>query len=729
MSEVVIDSKARQATQRELNLPSQAITAVLTMLGEGNTVPFIARYRKERTGSLDEVQIRAIEAEYQRVIALNKRKEDVTQTIEEQGKLTAELAAAIAHAAKIQQVEDLYLPYKQKRKSKATVARAAGLSPLAAAIKLQSNLSEVQWQQEAAKFVNDELDLPTTEEVWQGVHEILAEEIGDEADFRDWTRRYIQSEGHLVATVKDEEADTKGVYRNYYNFDEPLSKLVSHRVLAINRAEKENVLKVSIAVNSDNLLKRIETRVNLHRNPFASEQMNDAVQDAYKRFIGPAIEREIRASLKESADAQAISVFGENLKNLLLQPPLKGKVVLGFDPAYRTGCKLAIVDGTGKFLAKLVIYPHKPANAKLREQAMPIFIDFLEKYQVEMIAIGNGTASRESEQFVSAAIKQLSRPVYYVIVNEAGASVYSASDNARAEFPDLHVEERSAVSIARRLQDPLAELLKIDPQAVGVGQYQHDVSQKALTEQLDIVVEDVVNHVGVNLNTASVDLLQHISGLSTTISQNIVAYRNENGQFDQRKQLQKVPRLGPKTYQQAIGFLRIIDGKEPLDNTDIHPESYQIAGKLLAKLDLTKADLGTPELQSLSKLLNVEQLASEWDVGVATLKDIIEGLRKPGRDLRDNVAAPLLRQDVLSIEDLQPEMILQGTVRNVVDFGAFVDIGIKHDGLVHISELADHFVKNASAEVAVGDIVKVRILSVDLDRERVQLSMRGVSDD
>lgn len=729
MSEVVIDPQAQQATQQQLQMKPQAVTAVLTMLAEGNTVPFIARYRKERTGSLDEVQIRAIESEYQRVLTLNKRKADVTQTIDEQGKLTPALAAAIADADKIQQVEDLYLPYKQKRKSKATIARAAGLAPLATAIKSQKSLSTAQWQHEAEQYLNAEQNLPTTEEVWQGVHEILADEIGDDANFREWTRRFIQQHGHLVSTLKNEEADVKGVYRDYYEFDEPLEKLVSHRVLAINRAEKEEVLRVNLQVDPETLLKRIDARVNHHRNPFAAEKVTAAVQDAYKRFIGPAIEREIRGNLKEQADAQAISVFGENLKHLLLQQPLKGKVVLGFDPAYRTGCKLAVVDGTGKFLDKLVIYPHKPAAQKLREQAMPTFLDFIEKYQVEMIAIGNGTASRESEQFVAAAIKQLSRPVYYVIVNEAGASVYSASDNARAEFPDLHVEERSAVSIARRLQDPLAELLKIDPQAVGVGQYQHDVSQKALTEQLDIVVEDVVNHVGVNLNTASVDLLQHISGLSTTISQNIVAYRNENGRFTKRAQLQKVPRLGPKTYQQAIGFLRIIDGDEPLDNTDIHPESYAVAKKILAQLNLKKTDLGTPELQTAVKQLSIESLAAEWQVGVATLTDIIDGICRPGRDLRDNVPAPLLRQDVLSIEDLKPEMILQGTVRNVVDFGAFVDIGVKHDGLVHISELADHFVRNASAEVAVGDIVKVRILSVDLQRERVQLSMRGVSDD
>ncbi|WP_125607480.1 Tex family protein [Lapidilactobacillus bayanensis] len=729
MSDVNIDQVAKQATQRNLELKPQAITAVLTMLAEGNTVPFIARYRKERTGSLDEVQIRQIETEYQRVLALNKRKEEVIRAIDEQGKLTSDLNKAIVQADKLQKVEDLYLPYKQKRKSKATVARAAGLEPLAVKIKLQPALTESQWQQEAEKLLNPEADINDTEAVWQGVHEILADEISDEADFRDWTRRFVQQHGHFVTKLKDEDNDPKGVYQLYYDFDEPLAKLVPHRVLAINRAEKEDVIKASIQTDATDLLKRIDRRVNLHRNDYATVQITAAVDDAYKRFIGPAIEREIRANLKEVADDHAIKVFGENLRNLLLQPPLKGKVVLGFDPAYRTGCKLAIVDATGKFLDKLVIYPHKPASEKQRQQALPQFIDFLEQYQVEMIAIGNGTASRESEQFVAEAIKQITRPVYYVIVNEAGASVYSASDNARAEFPDLHVEERSAVSIARRLQDPLAELLKIDPRSVGVGQYQHDVSQKSLGEQLDIVVENVVNNVGVNLNTASLDLLQHISGLSATISANIVKYRNENGTFKNRAQLQKVPRLGPKTYQQAIGFLRIIAGSEPLDNTDIHPESYQIAEQILQKLHLTKTDLGTPELQTLAKLLNVEQLAEQDAVGEATIKDIIAGLCKPGRDLRDNVPAPLLRQDVLSIDDLKAGMILQGTVRNVVDFGAFVDIGVKHDGLVHVSQLADRFVKNPSAIVSVGDIVKVRILSIDLERERVQLSMKDINDD
>lgn len=729
MTETNLDAQALKQTQQQLNYHPHDVTAVLTMLAEGNTVPFIARYRKERTGSLDEVQIREIEAEFNRITVLNKRKDDVIRTISEQGKLTAELQQKITAAPKLQLVEDLYLPYKQKRKSKATVARANGLAPLAAAIREQPNRSDSQWEQAATALVDPAKDLPTTAEVWQGVHEILADEISDEAIFREWTRAFLRKQAHLQTEVKDKDADEKGVYQLYYEFDEPIARLAPHQTLAINRAEKEGVIKTSWLVDTTSLLQRIERRVSSNRNQFAAAKMSLAVADAYKRFIGPAIERELRAELKATADQQAIAVFGENLRHLLLQPPLRGKVVLGFDPAYRTGCKLAVVDGTGKFLDKLVIYPHKPASPKQREQAPQQFLNFLERYQVTMIAIGNGTASRESEQFVAETIKRSPRDIYYVIVNEAGASVYSASDNARAEFPNLHVEERSAVSIARRLQDPLAELLKIDPEAVGVGQYQHDVSQKDLSAQLDIVVENVVNNVGVNLNTASVDLLQHISGLSATISANIVAYRNEHGQFASRHDLQKVPRLGPKTYQQAVGFLRIIAGAEPLDNTDIHPESYPAANAILAKVHLTKADLGTPDLQMMVKLLDLDRLSHELGIGKSTLQDIIKGLTKPGRDLRDNVPAPLLRQDVLSIEDLKPGMVLQGTVRNVVDFGAFVDIGVKHDGLVHISQLADHFVKNASNEVAVGDIVKVKILDVDLQRERVQLTMKGVPRD
>nr|WP_125596990.1 Tex family protein [Lapidilactobacillus achengensis] len=716
-------------TQAALSYKPAAVATVLTMLNEGNTVPFIARYRKEWTGSLDEVQIREIEATFNRAEALLARKDDVLRVITEQGKLTPALKRALEKADKLQQVEDLYLPFKQKRKSKATVARAQGLVPLAEEIKQQLDLSPEQWQSKALPYCDSQKGLPDVTAVWSGVHEILADELGDLATWRQWARDYTLRHGTLTAEVKDEAADEKGVYRLYYDFTQPLTKLAAHQILAINRAENEGVLRVAINVDSEPILARFSQEADSRRNYFASEQMKDATVGAYRRFIRPAIAREFRTNQKESAGAQAINVFGENLRHLLLQPPLKGKVVLGFDPAYRTGCKLAVVDGTGKFLDKLVIYPHKPASQQQRAAAGPAFLDFLEKYQVTMIAIGNGTASRESEQFVAETIKHSPREIYYVIVNEAGASVYSASDTARAEFPELHVEERSAVSIARRLQDPLAELLKIDPSAVGVGQYQHDVSQKALGERLDTVVEDVVNSVGVNLNTASVDLLRRVSGLSTMLSTYIVAYRNEHGRFTSRAELQKVPRLGPKVYQQAVGFLRIIGGTEPLDNTDIHPESYAVAEQLLARVHLTKADLGSDKMRKATKSLNFLQLSKEYQVGRSTLQDIVKGLITPGRDLRDDVPAPLLRQDVMAIEDLRPGMILQGTIRNVVDFGAFVDIGVKHDGFVHISQLADYFVQNPSSEVAVGDIVKVKILEVDLDRDRISLTMRGLPRD
>ncbi|WP_461219073.1 Tex family protein [Lapidilactobacillus salsurivasis] len=716
-------------TQAALSYKPAAVATVLTMLNEGNTVPFIARYRKEWTGSLDEVQIREIEATFNRAERLLARRDEVLRSISEQGKLTPALKKALEKANKLQQVEDLYLPFKQKRKSKATVARAQGLAPLAEKIKKQLDLSPEQWQSKAKPYCDPQNGLPDVTAVWSGVHEILADEFGDLATWRQWARNYILTTGSLTAEVKDETADPKGVYRLYYDFTKPLTKVAAHQILAINRGENEGVLRVGINVDSEYILAHFMQLADSRKNYFASEQIKDATVGAYQRFIRPALAREVRGNQKESAGTQAINVFGENLRHLLLQPPLKGKVVLGFDPAYRTGCKLAVVDSTGKFLDKLVIYPHKPASQQQRAAAGPAFLDFLEKYQVTMIAIGNGTASRESEQFVAETIKQSPREIYYVIVNEAGASVYSASDTARAEFPELHVEERSAVSIARRLQDPLAELLKIDPSSVGVGQYQHDVSQKALGERLDTVVEDVVNSVGVNLNTASVDLLRRVSGLSTMLSTYIVAYRNEHGRFNSRAELRNVPRMGPKVYQQAVGFLRISGGTEPLDNTDIHPESYAVAEQILARVHLTKADLGSDKLRHATKSLNVARLSEKYQIGRSTLQDIIKGLTTPGRDLRDDVPAPLLRQDVMAIEDLRPEMILQGTVRNVVDFGAFVDIGVKRDGFVHISQLADHLVNNPSSEVAVGDIVKVKILEVDLERDRISLTMQGLPRD
>ncbi|WP_367295329.1 Tex family protein [Levilactobacillus yonginensis] len=698
------------------------IQAVLTLLDEGNTVPFIARYRKERTGSLDEVAIRDIEDEAHRLMKLNQRRQDVLKLIAEQGKLTPQLRQSLVHATVLQQVEDLYLPYKQKRRTKGTIARENGLAPLAEWL-LHFPASGLAAK--AQGYVDPRKELPDVASVWAGVHEILAETFSEQAAFREWIRRYTWQHGELTSKLKRGATDEQQVYATYYDFSQPLKQLPPYRVLAINRAEREKVLSVSVNVDSASILQYGHFRlIGQHQGP-AVAKVAAAFADAYKRFLGPAIERELRRQLTEKADDHAIQVFGNNLYHLLMQAPLKGKVVMGFDPAYRTGCKLAIMDANGRFLAKQVIYPHKPASGKQRTAAGPEFKRLLETYHVEMIAIGNGTASRESEEFVSEILKTLDHPVYYVLVNEAGASVYSASANARAEFADFHVEERSAVSIGRRLQDPLAELIKIDPKAVGVGQYQHDVPEKALDEQLDRVVETAVNQVGVNVNTASPELLTHISGLTATTAKNVVAYRNENGAFTSRQALKKVPRLGPKAYQQAVGFLRIIDGTDPLDNTDIHPESYTVARKLLNGVTATLSDVGTAKLQQKLAQLNRQQWSTQLDVGTATLTDIIDGLSKPGRDLRDTMPAPLLRQDVLTMADLKPGMELQGTVRNVVDFGAFVDIGVKQDGLVHISQLADHYVGDPSTVVTIGDVVTVWVLTVDENRQRIQLTMRA----
>lgn len=709
--------------QKELTeyRPNQ-LTTVLTLLSEGNTVPFIARYRKEMTGSLDEVQIREIEERYTYLGNLEKRKEEVLRLIEEQGKLTKELAKSIQKATKMQQVEDLYRPYKQKRRTKATIAKEKGLEPLAdwlLSFPVQADVTA-----EAEQYVDSEKEVDSAETALLGAHEIIAERVSDEPKFRTWIRDFTFKHGQYVSTVKDEEKDEKSVYEMYYDFSEPVSKMVSHRVLATNRGEKEDILKVALLVEEEKIAAYLERQLigNNKQSPTAA-YVETAYLDSYKRFIGPAIEREIRNELTEKADEQAITIFGENLRNLLLQPPLKGKVVLGFDPAYRTGCKMAIVDATGKVLAIQVIYPHKPASGEKRAAAGPAFNKLIEEYQVEMVAIGNGTASRESELFVAEQLKQIKRDVFYVIVNEAGASVYSASDVARAEFPDLQVEERSAISIARRLQDPLAELVKIDPKAVGVGQYQHDVSQKRLAEQLDFVVETAVNQVGVNVNTASPQLLQHISGLNKTTAQNLMTYRDENGAFTARNQVKKVPRLGPKAYEQAIGFLRIPNGKNILDNTGIHPESYDVAKAILEKANVKLAELGTTEAAQGLKGLSLAQLETELAVGSETLKDIVAALVQPGRDMRDEMPAPLLRKDVLSMEDLKSGMELQGTVRNVIDFGAFVDIGVKQDGLVHISKLSSKFVKHPTDIVAVGDVVTVWVEDVDMKKGRISLTM------
>lgn len=696
------------------------ITTVLNLLKEGNTVPFIARYRKEMTGTLDEVQIREIEERHAYLETLEKRKVDVLKTIEEQGKLTPELEKEIKQADKMQLVEDLYRPYKQKRRTKATIAKEKGLGPLADWL-LAFPKTDVT--AEAETYINEEQEVLTAEDALAGAHEILAETFGDEPDYRQWIRDFTFNNGRVVSTVKDEEADEKGVFEMYYDYSEPIKSVVSHRVLAMNRGEKEKILKVALEVDEEQIFAYLTKQIVKDPSATSAPYLQEAYMDSYKRFIGPAIEREIRSSLTEAADEQAIAIFGENLRNLLLQPPLKGKVVLGFDPAYRTGCKLAVVDATGKVLSIDVIYPHKPAGARQREEAAVHFRKLVETYDVEMVAIGNGTASRESESFVAENLKQVDREVYYVIVNEAGASVYSASEEARNEFPDLEVEKRSAVSIGRRLQDPLAELVKIDPKSVGVGQYQHDVSQKRLEEQLDFVVETAVNQVGVNVNTASPSLLQRVAGLTKTTAKNVVAYREENGSFEKRNQLKKVPRLGPKAYEQAIGFLRIIGGKNVLDNTGIHPESYAEAEQVLEYAGLTLKDVGTEAAKEALAKVDIAELSDKTGLGKETLKDILDALVKPGRDLRDDMAAPLLRQDVLSMEDIQPGMKMEGTVRNVVDFGAFVDIGVKQDGLVHISKLSNRFVKHPTNVVAVGDIVTVWVDQIDVNKGRISLSM------
>lgn len=697
------------------------VTAVISMMEEGNTVPFIARYRKERTGSLDEVQIREIADANTKISNLEKRKEEVIRLIEEQGQLNDDLKKAIQNAETMQNVEDLYLPYKKKKKTKAMIAREQGLEPLAKLV-LANDDSFVQ---KANDYINAEQELNSLEDVLAGVHEILTEDIGNDAHLREWIREDTKKHGLITSKVKKngEELDEKNVYADYYDFSQPINQLKKHRVLALNRGEKEKILTVNIEVNTNVIYKFLQAETNRKRTNKSADAVKFAYEDAYARFMKPAIDREIRNQLTEEADEHAISIFGKNLYNLLMQAPIKGKVVIGFDPAYRTGCKLAAIDDNGKFLDKLVIYPHKPASETKREQAKKQLVDFINKNHAEMIAIGNGTASRESEQFVADLIKENKLPVYYVIVNEAGASVYSASQNARDEFPDFHVEERSAVSIGRRLQDPLAELIKIDPKSVGVGQYQHDLPAKQLDAQLDRVVETAVNKVGVNVNTASPELLTHISGMTKATAKNVVKYRNSNGVFKTRQELSSVPRLGSKTYEQAIGFLRVIDGTNPLDNTDIHPESYSVAMKILKELGLSTDKLGSAEINSALSTFDVDKFISETQTGKQTVLDIIDGLKRPGRDFRDSMPMPALKQDVLKIEDLKEGMQLQGTVRNVIDFGAFVDIGVKQDGLVHISQMSDKFISDPSTIVSVGDIVDVWVLSIDIKRNRIQLTM------
>lgn len=708
-----------QEMSKELNLSTKLIENVIHLISEGNTVPFIARYRKELTGGMDEVQIRDITEKWQYAQNLRERKEEVIRLIDEQGKLTEELKGAIEKAVKLQEVEDLYRPYKQKRRTKATVAKEKGLEPLAEWLFALPTEGDVE--AEAAQYISEEKEVHSVEEAVSGAKDIIAEWVSDDAEVRKEIRRLAFQEGLIVTKVKNEEEDEKGIYEMYYSYEEPLKKVVPHRILAMNRGEKEDILRVAITFPTERIMKLLERKFIKRHGSITVVIVQAAIEDGYKRLIEPSIERELRSELTAKAEEQAIHIFSENLQNLLLQPPIKGRTVLGVDPAYRTGCKLAVVDETGKVLSIDVIYPTPPKNEI--EKGKQVVKQLINQYNVEVIAIGNGTASRETEQFIADTIKECDKEVFYLIVNEAGASVYSASDVGREEFPNLQVEERSAVSIARRLQDPLAELVKIDPKSVGVGQYQHDVTQKKLNESLTFVVETVVNRVGVNVNTASPSLLQYVAGLSKAVANNIVKRREEEGKISSRKELKNIPRLGAKTYEQCIGFLRVIDGVNPLDATGIHPESYKETEQLLSLLEADVSELGTEQLKAKLLELDLKKTAEKLGIGEPTLKDIIDALIRPGRDPRDELSKPLLKQDVLKMEDLKPGMELEGTVRNVVDFGAFVDIGVKQDGLVHVSKLSNRFVRNPLEVVSVGEVVTVWVEEVDLKKQRIALTM------
>lgn len=721
--EVYVNDKLQTTEQlkvklsKELKLGNGQVDRVLTLSDEGNTIPFIARYRKEMTGSLDEVQIKEILDRWNYLQNLEQRKLEVLRSVDEQGKLTSELEKEIVLADKLQKVEDLYRPYKQKRRTRAITAKENGLEPLAKYLLSFPTSGDVE--AEAAKYVNEKVE--SVEKAIRGAGDIIAEIVADDAKYREWIRKESFRFGMLTTTAtKKSDKDEKKVYEMYYEYEEQVSRIVPHRILAVNRGEKEEVLKVTIATNVEKVVEYLTRQVVKNPKSVSAPYVVAAIEDAYKRLIKSSVENEIRSELSEKAEDQAIHIFSENLRNLLLQPPMKGKMVLGVDPAYRTGCKLAVVDQTGKMLEIAVIYPHTTKDQTLAKKK---FIEIVKKHKIEIITIGNGTASRETESFVAEILKELSQPISYIIVNEAGASVYSASEVARSEFPDLQVEERSAVSIARRLQDPLSELVKIDPKSVGVGQYQHDVAEKKLNESLTFVVETSVNQVGVNVNTASVSLLQYVSGLSKSVAQNIVKRRDEEGAFVNRTALKGIPRLGAKTYEQAIGFLRVLDGKEPLDRTPIHPEQYANVRSLLKKLNMTTDMLGTDELIQELKEVNVSETASELNIGEITLIDILDALAKPERDLREQFDAPLLKSDVLKIEDLKPGMELQGTVRNVVDFGAFIDIGVKQDGLVHISKLSTKRVKHPMDVVSVGQVVTVWIDNVEVGKNRIALTL------
>ncbi|MFC4025317.1 Tex family protein [Oceanobacillus longus] len=715
-----LDQNLIKWVSKETEVNTNTVKKVIALLDEGNTVPFIARYRKEFTGGLDEVQIKAVQDKWHYAVNLSDRKQEVLRIIEEQGKLTEDLEKEINQATQLQRVEDLYRPYKQKRRTKATIAKEKGLEPLAELIWKQASPFELE--KEVEKYFSQEHELHTIEEVISGVNDIIAEWISDDAEYRDYIREETFKRGTIQSEVKDKEKDEKSIYEMYYDYSESVRSLVSHRILALNRGEKEDILKVVIEPPAERVTQFLQKKViKRTTDEKLAEVLTNALEDSYKRLIQPSIEREIRNSLTEKAGEQAIEVFSINLKNLLLQPPLKGKTILGVDPAFRTGCKLAVIDETGKVHEVGVMYPTAPKNDTVGSEKM--VMKLIEKYQIELIAIGNGTASRETEHFISEVITNNKLTIPYIIVNEAGASVYSASALAREEFPDLQVEERSAASIARRVQDPLAELVKIDPKSIGVGQYQHDVAQKALNESLTFVVETAVNQVGVNVNTASSSLLQYVAGLSKTVANNIVNKRNEEGKFTDRKQLKKIPRLGAKTYEQGIGFLRIIDGDNPLDRTPIHPESYTNAKKLLKMLGCGLSDIGSEKLRDKMNSLNKSEVAANLEIGEPTLMDIMDALSRPERDPRDDFPQPLLKQNVMTLEDLKPGMEMQGTVRNVVDFGVFVDIGVKQDGLVHISKMANKFVKHPMDIASVGDVVTVWVEQIDANKGRIALSM------
>ena len=713
-----------QKITEELGVKLWQVEAAVKLIDEGNTIPFIARYRKEATGTLDDEQLRKL---YERLVYLRnleEKKEQVLASIEEQGKLTEELKKQILEAQTQVVVEDLYRPYRPKRRTRATIAKEKGLEPLSTLIMLQKTKESLE--EVAKQYINEEKGVANVQEALEGARDIIAENISDEADYRSWIRKQTMQKGHIISSAKDEKAES--VYENYYEFDEPVNRLAGYRTLALNRGEKEKFLTVKIEAPQEDILRYLEKKIIHGENLSTTQILKEAIEDSYKRLIAPAIEREIRGELTEKAEDGAIEVFGKNLEQLLMQPPIVGHTVLGWDPAFRTGCKLAVVDPTGKVVDTTVIYPTAPTTPQKIQAAKDTLKKLIAKYNISLISVGNGTASRESEMIIVGLLKEIPQKVQYIIVNEAGASVYSASKLATEEFPNFDVGQRSAASIARRLQDPLAELVKIDPKSIGVGQYQHDMNQKKLNDTLSGVVESCVNRVGVDLNTASAPLLSYISGITSAIAKNIVAYREEQGRFETRKQLLKVAKLGPKAFEQCAGFLRIQNGKNPLDTTSVHPESYEAAEKLLKKQGFTTEDICAGKLAGLSLTIkDYKKLAEELEIGEITLRDIVKELEKPGRDPRDEMPKPILRTDVLEMKDLKEGMILKGTVRNVIDFGAFVDIGVHQDGLVHISQMTNKkFIKHPLEVVSVGDIVDVKVMSVDLKKKRIQLTMKDV---